>query len=120
MSRCLHFKLTVLGVLRDHTLRVTQLGHSREYYWITRPFTHAFLGNSSDPGVLRDKSCVAIVNGVLDSLTSPRQFSKPSQFITPQKLLLTHVAKFSDKAYKHLVGSTSHGSNLACSSLMNY
>ena len=64
MSRCLHFKLSVLGVLRDHILRVTQLGLSREYSRITQLFIHALLGNSSAPGVLRDNSSVASVNGV--------------------------------------------------------
>ena len=53
-----------------YILRVTQLS----VLLITRPFTYAFLGNSSDPGVLRDNSSdpgvprdnssVASVNGV--------------------------------------------------------
>ena len=64
MSRCLHYKLSGHGVLRDHILRVTQMGLYREFSWITRPFTHAFLGNSSNMGVLRDNSSVAGVNGV--------------------------------------------------------
>ena len=57
VSCCLHFKLSDLGVLRDHILRVTQLqGHIREHSQITQPFTQWFLGNSSDPVVLRDTS----------------------------------------------------------------
>mgnify|MGYP001795472475 CR=1 FL=1 len=52
MSRCLYFK------------QVTQLGHFREYSRITQLFTHTLLGNSSDPGVLRDNSSVASVNGI--------------------------------------------------------
>ena len=70
VSRRLHFKLGDLGLLLDHILRVTQLGHSQEYSRITWPYTHIFLVNSSGSGVLRYNSSFASVNGVIDSLLS--------------------------------------------------
>ena len=39
------------------------MGHFREYFRITRPLIYVFLGNSSNPRVLRDNFSVNSVNG---------------------------------------------------------
>lgn len=51
------------GVLSE-ILQATQLSHSQDYYWITRPFTNVFLGKSNDLGLFPDTLRVVSVNGV--------------------------------------------------------
>ena len=114
MSRCLHFKLSVLGVLRDHILRVTQLGHSREYSRINQLFTHAFLGNSSDPGVLRDNSSVAGVNGVKYKVTCHKCLSvyigSTIRFLHDR--INEHISSSNSSIYKHLFACNNNKKNL--------